>query len=52
MTVKTNEHAELSMRVKALEADVAALQRQVNALARLAEESAEDLATLDRRTDR
>lgn len=44
MTMESNANAELSMRVKALEADVAALQRRL----REAEESITQLASITR----
>lgn len=46
----TNANAELAMRVKALEVDVAALQRKLAEVIEVAERTAEDLRTLDART--
>lgn len=46
LDMRTNENAELAMRVKTLEADVAALQRVVKAQGDLMQRAAEDVARL------
>jgi NADH/NAD ratio-sensing transcriptional regulator Rex len=49
--METNDRAELAMRVKALEADVAQLQRREREAQRVAETLIEDMKALRERLD-